>query len=71
MNNPFLFRKVGSEASSKIDAIRSEFAIIHNLIVGLVPSCRERSIALTELEASCMWAIKAASVTDPASVPVE
>lgn len=38
---------------------REPFKEAAHLIIDLIPNCRERSLALTKLEESLMWAVKA------------
>ena len=40
---------------------------MHDTIVRLSPKSREQSVALTELETTAMWAIKAVVCNDPES----
>lgn len=44
------------------ELLREPFKDAAHLIVELVPSCRERSLALTKLEEAVMWAVKAVAL---------
>lgn len=62
------YHKPSAEGLEKIDKIRKAYTELDNLVNELAPHSRQRSIALTELETSAMWAIKAVVVNDPESV---
>lgn len=47
--------------------LRKAFSDLHELVEASAPPSRERAIALTELETSAMWAIKAIVINDPAA----
>lgn len=51
----------------KIAALRKAFSELHALIETTAPQSRERSVALTNLETTAMWAIKAIVCNDPQS----
>jgi len=50
---------------AKIQLLRLALAKLHETIEGLAPPSRERAVALTNLETTAMWAIKAIVVNDP------
>ena len=52
----------------KIKRLRKEFAALHASIEELAPASRERSVALTDLETTAMWAIKAVVFNDASSI---
>jgi hypothetical protein len=58
-------------AVEKIAALRRQFSALHEAIEALAPPSRERSVALTNLETTAMWAIKAIVINDPASTAAE
>lgn len=62
------YHKPSQEGLAKITELRQEFTKLDQKIQELCPHSRQRSIALTELETSAMWAIKAVVVNDPESV---
>lgn len=51
----------------KIAKIREAFSTLDDLITELAPPSREKSVALTNLETTAMWAIKAVVCNDPES----
>lgn len=58
--NPFQWMKPSENATPVIEELRDEFRVLHERILKKVPACRERSLAITNLEQTAMWAIKAA-----------
>lgn len=67
----YQYHKPSEKSLVDIAAIRKAFSGLHDLVEQLAPTSRERAIALTELETSAMWAIKAIVCNDPASVVQE
>jgi hypothetical protein len=67
MNKTFAYHKPSDESSVKIRAIREAFSELHALIEELAPNSREKAVALTNLETTAMWAIKAVVFNDPKS----
>lgn len=55
--NPFDYQKPSEEMIPVIQATREAYKTLHSHLLTL-PSSRERSVAITELENSGMWAIK-------------
>lgn len=51
----------------KIAGLRGLFSDLHDRIELLTPKSREQSVALTSLETTAMWAIKAVVCNDPES----
>ena len=68
MKKTYAHHKPSEEGLARIRDLRSAFSEIHDLIERVVPSSRERSVALTELETAAMWAIKAVVLNDPNSI---
>jgi hypothetical protein len=68
--NPFAYHKPGPQAAKHLAELRAMFRHLHQYIEALPggPS-RERSLAITKLEESAMWAGKAVVYADPQSVP--
>ena len=58
---PELFDSVIPTAGQRetIETLRQEFAKLADLVDAAAAPSRRRSLALTNLEESCMWAIKA------------
>ena len=53
------------EAIERIEHVRTMAKMLVNDIFEDVPECRERSLALTHLEETVMWAVKGICLTDP------
>jgi hypothetical protein len=68
MNKTFAYHKPGNNGLAKITALREAFSTLSDLIEVTCPPTRERSVALTNLETTAMWAIKAVVYNDPESV---
>lgn len=56
-------------ALARIEALREAGKGLVDLLFEAVPHSRERSLALTHLEETVMWAVKAVVLTDPDAVP--
>lgn len=67
MKKTFAYHKPGQAGLEKITKLREAFSQLHSTIEELAPASRERSVALTELETTAMWAIKAVVCNDPES----
>lgn len=57
--NPFEYRRPTDQQIVDIQAIRDECRALYEIILGIVPPGRERSLAITKLEEVSMWANKA------------
>ena len=68
MIKTFAYHKPGAAGLEKIAKLREAYSTLHELVTELAPGTRERAIALTNLEESGMWAIKAVVCNDPESV---
>jgi hypothetical protein len=68
--NPFGYFKPAEDMLPIIQTIRESYSKLHKILLELPPS-RERSIAITELEASAMWAIKGLVLNDENSTQPE
>jgi hypothetical protein len=60
--------KPSPDGLTKIIELRHLISDLHRRIEQIVPASRERSVALTQLEATAMWSIKAIVLNDPNSV---
>lgn len=67
MKKAFCYHKPSPDGLDKITQLREAFSALHDLVEEVAPHSRERSIALTELETSAMWAIKSVVCNDPES----
>lgn len=63
----YAYHKPSAEGLDKISQLREAFSRMHNIIEELAPNSREKSVALTNLETTAMWAIKAVVCNDPES----
>ena len=67
IDKPFAYHKPSPDGFSRITALRGGFSALKAMIENECPESRQRSVALTELETSAMWAIKAVVFNDPDS----
>lgn len=67
MKKTYAYHKPGASGVEKIAQLREAFSQLHDKIEELAPNSRERSVALTNLETTAMWAIKAVVCNDPES----
>lgn len=67
MKKTYAYHKPSVVGLDKIRALRELFSQVHDQIESLCPNSRERSVALTNLETTAMWAIKAVVCNDPES----
>ncbi len=67
MLKTFAYHKPSDEGLAKITKLREMFSEVSMVINEVCPNSRERSVALTELETTAMWAIKAVVCNDPKS----
>lgn len=68
--NPFGYFKPSEEMLPVIQDTRDAYSTLHKFLLTL-PSSRQRSIAITELETSAMWAIKGLVLNDSKSTQPE
>lgn len=68
MKKTYQYHKPSEAGLDKIKQLREAFSNLHDLIEEVAPHSRERSVALTELETTAMWAIKSVVCNDPESV---
>lgn len=54
-----------NEVIGQIEALREDAKGLVDIIFEFVPECRERSLALTHLEETVMWAVKGLCLNDP------
>lgn len=67
IDKTFAYHKPSSVGLARITKLREDFSALKLTIETLCPPSRERSVAITELETSAMWAIKAVVFNDPNS----
>lgn len=68
MEKTFAYHKPSEDGVVKIQQLREAFSSLSNIIRELAPESREKSVAITNLETTAMWAIKAVVCNDPGSV---
>jgi uncharacterized coiled-coil DUF342 family protein len=67
MIKTYAYHKPSTESIPKIEELRQAFSTLHETIQKLAPDSRERSVALTNLETTAMWSVKAIVCNDPNS----
>lgn len=68
--NPFGYFKPSEAMLPVIQDARNAYSALHDFLQSL-PYSRQRSIAITELETSAMWAIKGLVLNDSGSTQPE
>lgn len=68
IDKPFAYHKPSDDGLAKITELREEFSRLKATIERVCPESRHRSVTLTELETTAMWAIKSVVFNDPNSV---
>lgn len=63
----YAYHKPSDGGLDKIGELRALFSRAHETIESLCPHSRERSLAITWLETTAMWAIKSLVCNDPES----
>jgi hypothetical protein len=66
----FFYHQVSSATAQKMAALRESYYALACEVVGFLPYSRERSLALTHLEESCMRAIQCLAVTEGERIPI-
>jgi hypothetical protein len=66
---PFAYHKPSPSGLDKITQLREAYSALLTTLNDAAPASRERSVAITELETSAMWAVKAVVYNDPESEP--
>lgn len=64
--NPFGYFKPAENMLPLIQEARDAYSKLHSFLLSL-PASRQRSVAITELETSAMWAIKGLVLNDAGS----
>ena len=67
MLKTYAYHKPSEDGLEKIRMLRVAFSQMHKMIEEMAPQSRERAVALTNLETTAMWAIKAVVCNDPQS----
>ena len=67
IDKPFAYHKPSEDGFERITRLRDAYSAVQRTIEETCPSSRQKAVAITELETSAMWAIKAVVFNDPAS----
>ena len=67
IDKPFAYHNPSPDGFAKITALREAYSVVKAAIEANCPLSRQKAVAMTELETSAMWAIKAVVFNDPAS----
>lgn len=67
IDKPFAYHKPSDDGMVRITRLREAFSVVKKEIEATCPESRQRAVAITELETSAMWAIKAVVFNDPES----
>lgn len=68
IDKPFAYHKPSPDGFDRINKLREAYSVVQRTIEEVCPPSRQKSVAVTELETSAMWAIKAVVFNDPGSV---
>ena len=68
IDKPYAYHKPSTVGLARITALREAFSVVDRAIKAYCPESRHRSVAITELETTAMWAIKAVVFNDPESI---
>ena len=67
IDKPFAYHTPSANGLKRITAIRAAYSAVKLILEQNCPPSRQLSVAITELETSAMWAIKAVVFNDPKS----
>ena len=67
MKKTYAYHKPSQQGLEQIAKLRQAFSDLHDTIEAVAPTSREKFMALTNLETTAMWAIKAVVCNDPQS----
>lgn len=67
IDKPFAYHRPSADGMQRINDVRQAYSDLKAVLEAACPPSRQLSVALTELETSAMWAIKAVVFNDPAS----
>jgi hypothetical protein len=67
IDKPYAYHKPSPIGLDKINQLREAFSDLEQLIKATCPESRHKSVAITHLETTAMWAIKAVVFNDPQS----
>jgi hypothetical protein len=67
----FLYRRPSPEVQTIMLTLRERYIALVSWMDGAIPESRQKSLAVTALEESAMWAMKALSLTDVGGTVVD
>lgn len=67
IDKPFAYHKPSDDGMVRITNVREAYSVLKKALEDNCPPSRHLSVAITELETSAMWAIKAVVFNDPDS----
>ena len=67
IDKPYAYHKPTDDGLAKINKLREIYSEVERVIHEVCPNSRQKAIAVTELETSAMWAIKAVVFNDSES----
>lgn len=67
IDKPYAYHKPSERGLYRINTLREAFSELQRVIEEQCPASRQKAVAITELETSAMWAIKAVVFNDPES----
>ena len=67
IDKTFAFHKPSTEGLQRVRHLRDQYSALSLTLISVCPPSRQLAVALTELETSAMWAIKAVVFDDPDS----
>jgi hypothetical protein len=68
IDKPYAYHKPSDKGFARINRLREAFSDMQKLIDEVCPDSRHKSVAITNLETTAMWAIKAVVFNDKDSV---
>lgn len=68
IDKPYAYHKPSDDGLARITKLREAFSAVERLINETCPSSRHKAVAITNLETTAMWAIKAVVFNDSESV---
>jgi hypothetical protein len=68
IDKPYAYHKPSDKGFERITKLREAFSNMQKLIDEVCPDSRHKSVAITNLETTAMWAIKAVVFNDKDSV---
>ena len=68
IDKPYAYHKPSTDGLARINKLREGFSDLEKIIRETCPESRHKAVAITNLETTAMWAIKAVVFNDPDSV---